>query len=322
MISSATLEPSPLPAPELRRCPPPGVLNALTVDVEDYFQVSAFDDAVSRSSWGTRDSRVCRNTQRLLEIFDGTGVRATFFVLGWVAERFPSLVRDIVRGGHELASHGHEHHCVYSQTPRQFREDLRRARGAIESAGGVAIAGYRAPSYSIVEQSLWALDVLIAEGYLYDSSIYPIRHDRYGIPGFDRHIHRIDRPGGTIWELPGSTIRLAGTNLPIGGGGYFRLLPYGWTSLGFKRLNQQERRPAIFYLHPWEIDPDQPRIAASTLSKLRHYSNLGKTEQRLRRLVSEFAFGTVSEVLERTIAEALPAFGTNGESAHAQELAQ
>ena len=183
-------------------------VNAMTVDVEDYFQVSAFEAQVARSSWDSRESRVCRNTDRLLELFAASEVKATFFVLGWVAERFPGLVRRIVGDGHELASHGYEHRLVYSQTRREFRDDLRRARLALEQAGGCPVLGYRAPSYSIVRESLWALDVLIEEGYDYDSSIYPIRHDRYGIPDWTREVHRIERAGGSIWELPGSTVRV------------------------------------------------------------------------------------------------------------------
>jgi polysaccharide deacetylase family protein (PEP-CTERM system associated) len=275
------------------------VLNALTVDVEDYFHVSAFADRIPTSQWGSFNSRVCSNTDRLLEIFDDAGVRGTFFVLGWVAERFPDLVRRILSAGHELASHSYSHGLVYDTTPDQFRADLRRARAAIEDAAGVGIFGYRAPSYSITEPSLWALDVLVDEGYTYDSSIYPIRHDRYGIPGWARHIHRIERAEGMIWELPGSTVRRAGVNLPIGGGGYFRLLPYEWTRRGIRALNHAEGQPAIFYLHPWEIDPDQPRVSVGALSRLRHYYNLDETESRLRRLLGEFRFGTVSEVLAR-----------------------
>ena len=271
-------------------------VNAMTVDVEDYFQVSGFDAVVSRASWDSRESRVVRNTERLLDLFAESQVTATFFVLGWVAERFPALVRRIVGGGHEVASHGYEHRLVYSQTSRQFRDDLRRARLALEQAGGCPVLGYRAPSFSIVRDSLWAIDVLIEEGYVYDASIYPIRHDRYGIPGWPRSVHRIDRPGGTIWELPGSTLRVAATNLPIGGGGYFRLLPYGWTRHGFRRLNAAGL-PAIFYLHPWEIDPEQPRIPANRLSSFRHYRNLARTEDRLRRLLQEFSFGRVSDVI-------------------------
>lgn len=274
------------------------VLNAMTVDVEEHFQVSAFEASVPRATWDSRESRVSGNTERLLDIFDESGVRATFFVLGWVAERFPGLVRRIVARGHELASHGYGHQLVYAQTPRKFREDLQRARTALEAAVGVAVVGYRAPSFSIVQSSLWALDVLIDEGYLYDSSIYPIRHDRYGLPGWPRHFHRIERPGGTIWEVPGSTVRRVGANLPIGGGGYFRLLPYTWTRYGFRCLNRVEERPGMFYLHPWELDPTQPRIPASRMSTFRHYRNLHTTEDRLRRLLQDFRFARIRDVLD------------------------
>ena len=273
------------------------VLNALTVDVEDYFQVSGFAGSIAPSQWDSMESRVCRNTERLLSLFEQVGTKATFFVLGWVAERFPELVKRIHRDGHELASHSYDHGLVYDRTPESFATDLRRAKAAIEDAAGIAVEGYRAPSFSITERSLWALDVLVAEGYRYDSSIYPIRHDRYGIPSWSRHIHRVQRAGGSIWELPGSTIARAGMNFPIGGGGYFRLLPYWWTRRGIASLNGNEGRAAIFYIHPWEVDPDQPRVKASTLSRLRHYHNLEETEFRLRRLLGEFRFGTISEVL-------------------------
>lgn len=273
------------------------ILNAMTVDVEDYFQVSAFADRVPASQWESMESRVCRNTERLLDIFERAGTLATFFVLGWVAERFPALVKRIHSAGHELASHSYAHGLVYEATPESFAEDLRRARVAIEDAAGVKVEGYRAPSYSITRRSLWALDVLVAEGYRYDSSIYPIRHDRYGIPDWPRHIHKVKASAGSIWELPGSTIARLGMNLPIGGGGYFRLLPYGWTRSGIDSLNRDEGRPSIFYLHPWEIDPDQPRINAGALSRLRHYYKLDQTEARLRRLLGEFKFGRVSDVL-------------------------
>ena len=271
-------------------------VNAMTVDVEDYFQVSAFDAVVPRSTWESRESRVSDNTKRLLDLFAESNVKATFFVLGWVAERFPQLIRRIVSEGHELASHGNEHRLVYSQTRQEFREDVRNARFALEQAGGCPVLGYRAPSFSIVNDSLWALDVLIDEAYVYDASVYPIRHDRYGIPGWTRGVHRVERAGGSIWELPGSTLRVGSVNLPIGGGGYFRLLPYGWTRQGITRLNAA-RQPAIFYLHPWEIDPDQPRIPAGRVSSFRHYHNLARTEPRLRRLLREFPFGRVSDVL-------------------------
>lgn len=275
------------------------VLNALTVDVEDYFQVSAFADQIPFSHWESYESRVCANTERLLDIFGALDVRGTFFVLGWVAERYPHLVRRIHAAGHELASHSYGHGLVYDTTPEGFCDDLRRAREAIEDAAGVRVSGYRAPSYSITEMSLWALDVLVSEGYAYDSSIYPIRHDRYGIPTWPRHIHRVERLGGGLWELPGSTVRRGGVNLPIGGGGYFRLLPYEWTRRGIRALNQVEGQPAIFYLHPWEIDPEQPRVNTGMLSRFRHYYNLEETETRLRRLLEEFSFTTVSEVLAR-----------------------
>ena len=288
--------------PAMAAAAPP--LNAMTIDVEDYFQVSAFEPHVDRRDWLRFESRVCRNTDRLLEILARADVQATFFVLGWVAEQFPALVRRIVAAGHELASHGYEHRLIYELEPEAFRSDLRRARLALEAAAGVPVMGYRAPSYSVTRKSLWALDVLIEEGYLYDSSIYPIHHDRYGMPDWRRHIHQITRPAGAIWELPGSTVRVFGTNLPIGGGGYFRLLPFAWTRHGFRQVNRNERQPAVFYLHPWEIDPAQPRLKAPVRSRIRHYHNLRKTEARLVRLLSEFRFGPVTRVLAGLTAEA------------------
>src|SRR5262245_32758310 len=274
-----------------------GIVNAMTVDVEDYFQVTAFEAHVSRDRWDHFESRVCRNTERLLALFDECNVRATFFVLGWVADRYPSLVRRIAACGHEIASHSYWHRLVYTMTAGEFREDVRRAKAALESASGAPVLGYRAPTYSITRRSMWALDVLAAEGFVYDASIYPIRHDRYGIPDAPRHPHRIGGAPGGIWELPGSTVRYAGQNLPIGGGGYFRLLPYAWTRHGIAHVNARERRPVVFYLHPWEIDPEQPRMPASRLSRFRHYRNLEKTEPRLRRLLSDFAFGPAFSLL-------------------------
>ncbi len=273
------------------------VLNAMTVDVEDYFQVSAFDTVVRREDWSSMPSRVVANTRRLLELFDRHAVKGTFFVLGWVAERFPALVRDIGGAGHELASHGYGHRLVYEQSPEEFRADVRRAKAVIEDAGGQQVRGYRAPSFSITDRSLWALDVLLDEGYAYDASIFPIRHDRYGIPDAPRHRHEIRRAGGILLEAPGSTVRLAGMNLPVAGGGYFRLLPYRWTRWGIARLNQVERQPAIFYLHPWEIDPGQPRLNAAALSRYRHYRNLDKTHTRLERLLQDFRFTSMSSLL-------------------------
>ena len=252
---------------------------------------------MARDQWDRFDSRVVANTERLLDMFDAASVSATFFVLGWVAERFPRLVRNIADRGHEIASHGYAHRLTYELTPDEFRDDLRRARLALESAAGTAVLGYRAPSFSVTRRSLWALDVLIEQGYVYDASIYPIRHDRYGIPDAPRHPFQIARAGGSIWELPGSTVRVGGQNLPIGGGGYFRMLPYQWTRFGFSRVNGVEQKPVMFYLHPWEIDPEQPRVSAPVVSRLRHYYNLSQTESRLRRLLAEFRFAPAIDML-------------------------
>ena len=276
---------------------PRPVVNAMTVDVEDYFHVSVFDGLLPRSSWDTLESRVCKNTLRLLDIFDEYAVRGTFFVLGWVAERFPDLVRRLVSRGHEIASHGYAHRLVYDQTPAAFREDVRRAKRLLEDASGQQVLGYRAPSYSITPRSLWALDVLVEEGYGYDSSIFPIRHDRYGIAVSERRPYRIERPAGSLVEFPGSTARVGPLNLPIAGGGYFRILPYRWTRWGISRVNRLEQRSVVFYLHPWEIDPGQPRLAAGRLGTFRHYRNLGLTESRLRQLLTDFKFGTMGRLL-------------------------
>jgi polysaccharide deacetylase family protein (PEP-CTERM system associated) len=278
------------------------IVNIMTVDVEDYFQVSAFEEHVSRDQWDGFESRVCANTDRLLEIFEGVDTKATFFVLGWVAERFPALVQRISAAGHEIASHGYAHRLVYEQTPAEFRADLRSARDVIENASGKKVLGYRAPSYSITARSLWAYDVLIEEGYTYDASVYPIHHDRYGIPDAPRHPYRVSRESGSLWEMPGSTMPWAGQNFPIGGGGYFRILPYAWTRRGFLHVNHRETKPVMFYLHPWEIDPDQPRIRVSWASRFRHYRNLDKTENRLRRLVGEFKFEPAKSALSRVSA--------------------
>jgi polysaccharide deacetylase family protein (PEP-CTERM system associated) len=270
----------------------------MSVDVEDYFHVSVFDGIVPRSRWEGMESRVVRNTERVLDLFDEYGVRSTFFVLGWVAERHRGLVRSIAARGHEVASHGYAHRLVYDQTPAAFRDDVRRAKQLLEDAAGCRVDGFRAPSYSITPRSLWALDILIDEGYRYDSSIFPIRHDRYGIPVSPREPFLIERERGALMEVPGSTVRLGPLNLPIAGGGYFRILPYGWTRWGIARLNQQENRPAVFYFHPWEIDAEQPRLSVGWLGRFRHYRNLDQTELRLRSLLTEFRFGTVASLLK------------------------
>jgi len=280
------------------------VVNAMTIDVEDYFQVSAFDHVVSRDQWETLESRVCGNTERLLNIFENAGVKGTFFVLGWVANRFPDLVRRIARAGHEIASHGYAHRLIYEQTPAAFREDVKRAKGLLEQVSGQPVNGYRAPSYSVREDTLWAIDVLVEEGHTYDASVYPIHHDRYGMPNAPRHPYVAAGRTGTILEAPGSTIRFGSVNFPVGGGGYFRLLPYAWTRMGIARINRAEGRPAIFYLHPWEIDPDQPRFNPGLIGRFRHYRNLTKTEGRLRALLSDFQFAPLNSVLRSSIAGA------------------
>ncbi|MFN8065281.1 MAG: XrtA system polysaccharide deacetylase [Vicinamibacterales bacterium] len=272
------------------------IVNAMSVDVEDYFQVSAFDGVVSRGNWDQYESRVVANTRRLLDLLDRTKTTSTFFILGWVAERHASLVREIVAQGHEVASHGYNHQLAYLLTPQQFREDVRSAKATIEAVAGRPVLGYRAPSYSIVSSNLWALDVLIEEGYVYDASIFPIRHDRYGIPDATRHIHELKRPTGTLLEFPVSTVRMGNINLPVTGGGYFRLLPYQWTTWGIRRVNN-EGQPAMFYVHPWEIDPDQPRMDVGRLTRVRHYGGLSSTEQRLAKLLQQFRFASVSSVM-------------------------
>lgn len=278
--------------------PTPAVLNAMSVDVEEYFHASALERVAPRATWDALPTRVVPTTQALLALFASRQVRATFFILGWVADRYPQLVRDIAAAGHEVASHGYWHQIVYRLTPDEFREDVRRSKQVLEDLVGRPVAGYRAPSFSITRQSLWAVDVLLDEGYRYDASIFPVRHDRYGIPDAPRHTYSLEQNGRTMTEVPPSTIRLGGQNLAVAGGGYFRLLPYAWTRAGIARLNRHERRPAIFYLHPWEIDTEQPRLPVGLATRLRHYGNLGRTEGRLARLIDEFRFAPVADVVE------------------------
>ena len=275
------------------------VVNGLSVDVEDYYHVSAFDRVVPKDEWPRLESRVEANTQRLLETFDRAGVKATFFFLGCVAERFPGLVREVVQARHEVASHGYHHQLVYTLPPRLFREDVRSSKALLEDLSGARVRGYRAPSYSITKASLWALDVLVEEGYEYDTSIFPIHHDRYGIPDAPRHVHVRERAAGTIIEVPGSTVQVAGFNLPIAGGAYFRIFPYEWTRWGIERVNTVEGKPIMFYLHPWEVDPEQPRFQVSRTTRIRHYTRLKSTLPRFSRLLEQFRFDTVSSVLER-----------------------
>jgi polysaccharide deacetylase family protein (PEP-CTERM system associated) len=275
------------------------MLNALTIDVEDYYHVSAFEAVVPFADWERYESRVEKNTHRILDLLDAHTTKATFFVLGWVAERHPGLIRTLVARGHEVASHGYAHRRVYTQTPEQFRTETRRSKCLLEDTLGQPIHGYRAASYSITMQSLWALDVLREEGFVYDSSIFPIRHDLYGIPNHPRFCHMIPgQSSSPLVEFPLSTLRLWGTNFPIAGGGYLRLFPYTYTRWGIRYLNRREGQPAVVYLHPWELDPEQPRLPAGKLSRFRHYTNLHRMEERFVRLLQDFSFGTMSEVLQ------------------------
>ena len=274
--------------------------NALTIDVEDYYHVAALAPSISRNSWDERESRVVDNTRKLLAIFEEFDVRATFFVLGWVAERHPHLVKEIAARGHEIGCHGFSHRVVYEQSPEEFREETRRSKDLLENLIGSEVLGYRAASFSITSKSLWALDILVELEFAYDSSIFPVRHDRYGIPDAERAPHRISTPKErSIAEWPLSTAQVLGCRLPLAGGGYFRLLPYWLSRWGLASINRRERRPFIFYLHPWEIDPAQPRVPAGRLSRFRHYTNLEKCEERLRRLLHEFRFSTARDGLEQ-----------------------
>jgi polysaccharide deacetylase family protein (PEP-CTERM system associated) len=272
------------------------LLNALTIDVEDYYHVSAFERCVSRAGWDSLAPRVVASTERILRLLDTHRVRATFFILGWVAQRQPGLVRTIHRAGHEIGSHGHEHRLIYDQSPDEFRADLKRSCDVLQNILGLRVLAYRAPSFSITSRSLWALDVLIEEGFELDSSIYPVRHDRYGLPGARLEPHRLERPRGSIWEFSPPVWRVLGWPLPIGGGGYFRLYPYALTRRGLGRINAAGR-PFAVYLHPWEFDPDQPRLRAGWLTSFRHYVGLGRTADRFERLLNDFSFGTLSESL-------------------------
>ena len=275
------------------------ILNAMTVDVEEHFQVSGFDAVVPRASWAGQQSRVDANTARILDLLDERGVRGTFFVLGWLGERRPDLVRRIADRGHEIASHGFSHELVYRQDPARFREETRRSKRLLEDASGQDVDGYRAASFSIVSSNLWALDVLAEEGFRYDSSLFPVVHDRYGIPGTPRTIYRVKtRNGATLIEVPPSTISFGRFRLPVGGGGYLRIYPFALTQWALRRLNDVEGIPAVVYLHPWEVDPAQPRIEAPLKSRMRHYWGLRSTAGRLRDLVARHRFGTVREVID------------------------
>lgn len=274
------------------------IRNALTVDVEDYFHVSAFAKSIKLSDWEKQPLRVEKNTQRMMDLFDEAQVKATFFVLGWVAERNRTLISEIAERGHEVACHGYSHQLVYNQTPEVFRDETVRAKSLLEDIVQKPVTGYRAASYSITQKSLWALDILAEAGFQYDSSIFPVRHDRYGIPDAKEIPHQLETPKGlSLIEFPLSTAKVFSYKLPVAGGGYFRLYPYALTKAGLSQINRRQQ-PFIFYLHPWEIDPDQPRIEASWFSRFRHYNNLEKCESRLKQLMSDFSFVTCTEVLQ------------------------
>jgi len=271
------------------------VTNYLTVDVEDYFQVAAFENVISPESWGRYECRVVANTQAVLRLFSAHKVHATFFIVGWIAERYPDLVREIARHGHEIGCHSYRHQKIYNLTPEEFREDTRKAKDILEQITGCPVYGYRAPSYSITEKSLWALDILAELGFTYDSSIFPVHHDNYGIPDAPRYPYRLKKY--EMMEYPLTTLRLFGQNLPIAGGGYFRFFPYWFTRKALMRINHSERQPFIFYFHPWEIDPEQPRVqGAGAKSRFRHYLNLDKTMNRLEHLLNDFCFQPVRAV--------------------------
>ncbi|AYO77707.1 MULTISPECIES: XrtA system polysaccharide deacetylase [Sphingobium] len=278
--------------------------NALSVDVEDWFQVGAFERTIDRSDWEGLTHRVERNTDAVLDLFAQAGVTATFFTLGWVAERYPALMRRIAEAGHEVASHGYDHARVFTFTPEQFRADLRKSRAILEDASGQKVSGYRAPSFSIDPRTPWAHPILAEEGYAYSSSVAPIRHDHYGWPDSPRFAWK-PVAGSDLLELPVTTAKLGQRTLAAGGGGFFRLLPYGFSRWAIRQVNGQAQRPAIIYFHPWEIDPDQPRVAGAPLrSRVRHYTNLSVMAAKLRRLTQDFAWTRVDALVAQEAARA------------------
>lgn len=284
--------------PATRPAPAPGerIRNAMTCDVEDYFQVSAFAPYIDRASWPGRECRVEANMERILALFERHGVRATFFTLGWIAERYPAVVRGIVAAGHELASHGYGHLRASDQSRTEFANDIKSAKALLEDIGGQAVLGYRAPSFSIGPANLWALDVLKEAGYRYSSSIYPIRHDHYGMPDAPRFAFYPNGPDGLL-EVPITTVRLMGRNLPAGGGGYFRLLPYALSRWMMERVNRDDREPALFYFHPWELDPGQPRPEGlGAKARFRHYINIDRMEGRIGALARDFAWDRMDRI--------------------------
>jgi polysaccharide deacetylase family protein (PEP-CTERM system associated) len=284
------------------------MLNALTIDVEEYFHPAEIQTSVGPDQWMTLPSRVEDQVLQVLELLAGKQVRATFFMLGWVAEHHPRCARTIVAAGHEIGCHSYAHQLVYEMTPAAFRLDTLRAVKAIEDACGVSPWIYRAPSYSITGKSMWALETLIECGFTHDSSIYPIAHDRYGIPGFERHAHVIHTASGPIYEVPAATVKVSSNRImPVGGGGYLRLLPYRYTAAGVRRLNRDEQKPACIYFHPWEIDPSQPKLASGAIARLRTYTGMKGMAHKLNLLMSDFHFSTMSDVYGKPAAQAATA---------------
>lgn len=283
------------------------MINALTVDVEEYFHVMAFAKVIDPSGWDQRPSRVEWAVQRILQLFHDGGVQGTFFVLGWLAERHSSLIREIASEGHEIASHGYGHRLVSGIGKEGFRDDIRRSRNILEDIIGKKVDGYRAPSYSITRDCLWAFDVLVEEGYSYDSSLFPIRHDLGGMPGAARFPHVLKWENGEIVEFPLSTVKIGPLVLPVAGGGYLRLVPAWMTSLGINRINACDRQPAAVYFHPWEIDPDQPRVRCSAVSRFRHYQNLHSTFRKIGTLIETFRFSPMKDILDG-MKEDLPSY--------------
>jgi len=270
------------------------IQNYLTVDVEDYYQVSAFEPLVGLSKWDQYPSRVVKNTRTILQALDRNNTKATFFVLGWIGERHPELVKEIVASGHPIGCHSYQHHLIYTLSPQEFRKDTRRAKDVLEKISGKPVSGYRAPSYSITQQSLWAYDILEELGFKYSSSVFPIHHDRYGIPDAPRFKYKV--PGHDMIEYPISTARYLGRNIPVSGGGYFRIFPYPFTKMALSKINKRENQPFVFFIHPWETDPDQPKMKdASVLSRFRHYTNLSKTAERFEKLLNDFEFIPIPE---------------------------
>ncbi len=273
---------------------PTPITNALTIDVEDYFQVSAFAPYIARGDWDTRECRVERNVMRILDLLSAQRAQATFFTLGWIAERYPQLVREIVARGHELASHGHGHERASDLDEARFFEDVSRAKKILEDLGGVEVKGYRAPSFSIGTGNLWAFETLARAGYRYSSSIYPIQHDHYGMPDSPRFAYRVNE---RLLEIPVTTLRFGGRNFPSSGGGYFRLLPYALSRWMLRQVNARDQEPAIFYFHPWEIDAGQPRIPGiDAKTRFRHYVNISRMEDKLRLLLADFQWGRMDDI--------------------------